>query len=162
VRAVRHPHGLLSARRARPRRRTSSQRDELPPPHSIASSARSGPRIRLSPLLHRSCNKAASRRRFIVTKRGEDAMVTRVRVGTNDIAASKKFYDAVLGAIGVPEGKADPKGRIFYRTKTGAFGITKPIDGKGATHANGGTIGFSCDSPEKAKAFHDAGVANGG
>jgi len=89
-------------------------------------------------------------------------MFTHVMVGTNDIAASKKFYDAVLGAIGVPDGKADPKGRIFYRTKTGAFGITKPIDGKGATHANGGTIGFSCDSSEKAKAFHDAGVANGG
>jgi len=28
--------------------------------------------------------------------------------------------------------------------------------------ANGGTIGFACDSPEKVKAFHDAAVANGG
>jgi len=25
------------------------------------------------------------------------------------------------------------------------FGIIKPIDGKVATHANGGTIGFACD-----------------
>jgi hypothetical protein len=31
-----------------------------------------------------------------------------------------------------------------------------------ATHANGGTIGFTCDSPETVKAFHDAGVASGG
>src|SRR5947209_5235115 len=77
----------------------------------------------------------------------------------HDLVASKKFYDAVLGAIGVPEGKADPKGRIFYRTKTGVFGITKPIDGNTATHANGGTIGFACASPEQARAFHDAGVA---
>ena len=46
-------------------------------------------------------------------------MFSHVFVGANDIAASKKFYDAVLGAIGVPEGKPDPKGRIFYRTKTG-------------------------------------------
>ena len=89
-------------------------------------------------------------------------MFTHVMVGANDLAASKKFYDAVLGAIGIPEGQADPKGRIFYRTKTGVFAITKPIDGKAATHANGGTVGFACDSPEKAKAFHDAGVANGG
>jgi catechol 2,3-dioxygenase-like lactoylglutathione lyase family enzyme len=89
-------------------------------------------------------------------------MFTHVMVGANNIAASKKFYDAVLGAIGVPEGKSDPKGRIFYRTKTGAFGITKPIDGNAATHANGGTIGFVCDSAEKARAFHDAGVAHGG
>jgi catechol 2,3-dioxygenase-like lactoylglutathione lyase family enzyme len=89
-------------------------------------------------------------------------MFTHIFVGADDVAASKKFYDAVLGAIGVPEGKADPRGRIFYRTQTGTFGITKPIDGKAATHANGGTIGFACDSPEKVKAFHDAGVANGG
>jgi catechol 2,3-dioxygenase-like lactoylglutathione lyase family enzyme len=83
-------------------------------------------------------------------------------VGAHDLAASKKFYDAVLGAIGLPAGQADPKGRIFYRTKTGVFGITKPIDGQPATHANGGTIGFACASPEQARAFHDAGVANGG
>jgi catechol 2,3-dioxygenase-like lactoylglutathione lyase family enzyme len=89
-------------------------------------------------------------------------MFSHVMVGANDVAASKKFYNAVLGAIGIPEGKADPKGRIFYRTKFGVFGITKPIDGKAATHANGGTIGFRCDSPEQVKAFHDAGVASGG
>jgi catechol 2,3-dioxygenase-like lactoylglutathione lyase family enzyme len=89
-------------------------------------------------------------------------MFTHVFVGADDVAASKKFYDAVLGAIGVAEGKADPKGRVFYRTPAGMFGITKPIDGEAATHANGGTIGFACDSPEKVKAFHDAGVAAGG
>ena len=64
-------------------------------------------------------------------------MFTHLMVGANDLAASKKFYDAVLGAIGLPAGQADPKGRIFYRTKTGVFGITKPIDGQPATHANG-------------------------
>ena len=89
-------------------------------------------------------------------------MFTHIFVGADDVAASKKFYDAVLGAIGIPEGKSDPKGRVFYRTPTGMFGLTKPIDGKSATHANGGTIGFACDSFEKVKAFHDAGVANGG
>lgn len=89
-------------------------------------------------------------------------MFSHVFVGSDDVDKSKKFYDAALGAIGIPEGKADPKGRVFYRTKTGLFGITKPIDGKATTHANGGTIGFACDSPEKVKAFHDAGVKAGG
>jgi catechol 2,3-dioxygenase-like lactoylglutathione lyase family enzyme len=89
-------------------------------------------------------------------------MFTHVMVGANDLAASKKFYDAVLGAIGLPAGQADLKGRIFYHTKTGSFGITRPIDGNAATHANGGTIGFACASAEQVKAFHDAGVANGG
>ena len=60
-------------------------------------------------------------------------MFSHLFVGANDVAASKTFYDAALSAIGVPEGKPDPKGRVFYRTKTGMFGITKPIDGKVAT-----------------------------
>ncbi len=89
-------------------------------------------------------------------------MFSHVFVGSNDVDASKKFYDAALAALGVPNGKADPMGRVFYRTKTGLFGISKPIDGKAACHANGGTIGFAAESPEAVKAFHDAGVANGG
>jgi catechol 2,3-dioxygenase-like lactoylglutathione lyase family enzyme len=89
-------------------------------------------------------------------------MFSHVMIGSNDVTASKTFYDAVLGAIGVPAGKTDPKGRVFYVTPTGMFGVTKPIDGEAATHANGGTIGFACDSADKVKAFHDAGVANGG
>ena len=40
--------------------------------------------------------------------------------------------------------------------------VSKPIDGKPATHANGGTIGFTMASPEQAEAWHKAGVANGG
>jgi catechol 2,3-dioxygenase-like lactoylglutathione lyase family enzyme len=86
-------------------------------------------------------------------------MFSHVMVGGDDIAVAKKFYDAALGALGIPEGKIDPKGRVFYRTPTGAFGVSKPIDGKAACGANGGTIGFLCDTPEKAKALHDAGVA---
>ncbi len=89
-------------------------------------------------------------------------MFSHVMLGADNVEASKKFYDAVLGVLGISEGKTDPKGRVFYRSKTGVFGLSKPIDGKQTTHANGGTIGFACDSPEKVKAFHDAGVANGG
>jgi catechol 2,3-dioxygenase-like lactoylglutathione lyase family enzyme len=89
-------------------------------------------------------------------------MFSHVMVGAKDIAASKAFYDAAFGALGLPAGHADAKGRVFYRTSAGAFAITKPIDGAEATHANGGTIGIACASPEQVKAFHDAGVANGG
>ena len=89
-------------------------------------------------------------------------MFSHIMVGADDIEASKKFYDAVLGTLGVPEGKPDPKGRVFYRTKTGTFAISKPIDGKPASCANGGTVGFACESADAVKAFHDAGTANGG
>ena len=45
---------------------------------------------------------------------------------------------------------------------TGVFAVSLPIDGEPATCANGGTIGFACDSPAKADAWHAAGVAAGG
>jgi catechol 2,3-dioxygenase-like lactoylglutathione lyase family enzyme len=89
-------------------------------------------------------------------------MFSHIMIGANDLDASKKFYDAALGALGVAPGKMDDKGRVFYRTKTGVFAITRPINGNAATFANGGTIGFACESPEVAAAWHAAGVAHGG
>lgn len=89
-------------------------------------------------------------------------MFSHVVVGANDIEASNRFYDAVLGALGVPAGRLDEKGRVFYMTATGVFGITKPIDGRAATAANGGTIGFAATTPEAVHAWHAAGLANGG
>ena len=89
-------------------------------------------------------------------------MFSHIIIGANDISASKTFYDAVLGALGIPPGSADDKGRVFYRTKTGVFGLSKPINGDPACAANGGTIGFAAESPEAANAWHTAGIANGG
>jgi len=78
------------------------------------------------------------------------------------VAASKKFYDATLGALGHPEGRMDDKGRCFYFTPSGIFAITPPINGEPASGANGGTIGFAAASPEQADAWHQAGIDNGG
>ena len=89
-------------------------------------------------------------------------MFSHIMIGADDIHATKKFYDAVMGALGIAPGKTDDKGRVFYRSKTGVFGITKPINGEPAGAANGGTIGFAAESPEAADAWHAAGLANGG
>ena len=83
-------------------------------------------------------------------------------IGADDVQKSKTFYDAVLGALGHAPGTMDEKGRCFWVTKSGVFGITKPIDGESSTHANGGTIGFRAESPESAEAWHAAGLSNGG
>jgi len=88
-------------------------------------------------------------------------MFSHIMIGTNDLDRAKKFYDAVLGAVGVPPAMVDGH-RIFYMTPTGIFSVSKPIDGKPATPANGGTIGFAAKSPAEADAWHAAGVANGG
>ena len=89
-------------------------------------------------------------------------MFSHIMVGANDIDESRKFYDAALGALGVPPGAADPRGRVWWRTDRGAFAITAPLDGEPACHANGGTIGFAAPSVEAANAFHEAGLAHGG
>ena len=88
-------------------------------------------------------------------------MFSHVILGVNSLDVSKKFYDAVLGTLGVPAGVAN-KNRYFYRSPSGTFGITTPINGEPATHGNGSTIGFLAQSPDQADACHAAGVANGG
>jgi catechol 2,3-dioxygenase-like lactoylglutathione lyase family enzyme len=89
-------------------------------------------------------------------------MFSHIMIGTNNLDKAKAFYDAVLGALGVPAGFVDDGRRIFYRTSTGVFSVSKPIDGKPATFANGGTVGFAASSPAQADAWHAAGLANGG
>ncbi len=89
-------------------------------------------------------------------------MFSHIMVGSDDIARSKKFYDATLGALGAGPAITDPKGRLFYMTPTGIFAVSKPIDGNGASVANGGTIGFAAKSSAEADAWHAAGIANGG
>ena len=89
-------------------------------------------------------------------------MFSHVMVGATDLNESKKFYDAVLGTLGVPPGNMDDKGRVFYMTKTGIFAISKPINGEPACGANGGTVGFAVDGSAQADAWHAAGIANGG
>lgn len=89
-------------------------------------------------------------------------MFSHIMVGANDIEASKKFYDALLGTLGIGPGFTDDKGRVFYMSSSGVFAITKPINGEPATAANGGTIGFNISDPATVDAWHAAGVANGG
>ena len=89
-------------------------------------------------------------------------MFSHVMVGANNVEASRKFYDALLGSLGYGEGVFDDKGRVFWFTDTGIFAITAPIDGQPASCGNGTTIGFACDSPEQVDAWHKAGVEAGG
>ena len=85
-------------------------------------------------------------------------MFSHVMVGSNDLARSKRFYDALFGK----EAKTDDKGRLSYGRRGAVLMVSNPIDGQPATHANGGTVGFAFDSPEDVDAWHAAGVTNGG
>jgi catechol 2,3-dioxygenase-like lactoylglutathione lyase family enzyme len=89
-------------------------------------------------------------------------MFSHVMLGANDVEASKAFYDAALGALGIGPGRTDDKGRVIYRSADGIFMLTRPIDGGEACPANGGTIGFAAASSEAADAWHKAGLEAGG
>ena len=88
-------------------------------------------------------------------------MFSHVMLGAQDLEASKKFYDAVLGTLGIAPGVDNPN-RFFYRSATGTFAISTPINGEPATFGNGSTLGFLAQTPEQADAFHAAGLAHGG
>jgi catechol 2,3-dioxygenase-like lactoylglutathione lyase family enzyme len=79
-------------------------------------------------------------------------MFSHVMVGSNDIARSKKFYDALFTAIGGQPGTEVREGRLAYTHNGSRFMVTKPNDGKPASSANGGTIGFSVGDPKLAEA----------
>ncbi len=83
-------------------------------------------------------------------------------VGSNDLEASRKFYDATFQAIGGKPGIVDDKGRLIYIHNGGLFLVTQPNDGQPATAGNGCTIGFAMANPEQADAWHRAGVEAGG
>jgi hypothetical protein len=44
-------------------------------------------------------------------------MFSHVMVGANDLEASKKFYDAVLGTLGIGPGVLNNSTRYFYRSR---------------------------------------------
>ena len=87
---------------------------------------------------------------------------THVMVGTDDIEASRRFYNATFNIIGVEPGAIDRLGRLFYRLSGIAFGVTLPINGEPASPANGGTIGLAAASPEQVDAWHEVGLNVGG
>ncbi len=89
-------------------------------------------------------------------------MFNHIMLGSNDIARSKTFYDAVIGAIGGTEAKVDAKNRLVYAHRGATLMISQPIDGKPACCANGGTVGFKVESTAEGDAWHAAGVAHGG
>ena len=92
-------------------------------------------------------------------------MFFHVMVGATDLEASKTFYDATFGALGVPSKgmfRDTPTAYMYGEPETGLFFITKAQGGRPATYANGGTIMFKAKSEAEAQAWYRAGMENGG
>jgi catechol 2,3-dioxygenase-like lactoylglutathione lyase family enzyme len=90
------------------------------------------------------------------------AIFTHVALGANDVAKSRKFYDATLATLGINNLGPIGDKAFLYGKDAPEFLITKPANGKDACFANGGTVGFVAPSRAAVHEFHKAGLANGG
>lgn len=87
-----------------------------------------------------------------------------ITLGTNDLLAAKRFYDAVMPTLGLMLREEDA-GEIGYGAAAPErirLWVTKPYDGQPATTANGAMPAFEASTRAAVDAFHAAGLASGG
>lgn len=85
-----------------------------------------------------------------------------ITIGYNDIAATKKFYDAVFGEMGSKQ-TFDRDGRFGYATGNSiTVMFVPPFNKQPAVAGNGIMPAFKCDNEAQVDAAHKAGLANGG
>jgi len=90
------------------------------------------------------------------------SIFTHAVLGTNDLKKAETFYDAALGALGLSQKGPFGSGGTMYGKDGPEFIVTAPGDGKPATPANGGTLGFLAGDRATVRAFYEAALANGG
>ena len=94
-------------------------------------------------------------------------MIGYVTLGTNDIAAARAYYDALLGSIGASrlmEFPDDVGGFTLWGTGWGKPGIalTRPYNRQPAVAGNGNMVAVVMDSRDKVDAFHALALELGG
>jgi catechol 2,3-dioxygenase-like lactoylglutathione lyase family enzyme len=84
-------------------------------------------------------------------------------LGSNDIARSQRFYDAVLAHLGFQRGYSG-ESEIGYGPvgEKACLWIMKPFDGRPATWGNGTQISFRAPTRAAVDAFHATALAQGG
>lgn len=87
-----------------------------------------------------------------------------ITIGTNNLPAAKRFYDAVMPALGLVR-RVDEAEEVGYGAPAPErirFWVTKPYDGAPATVGNGSMPAFAAATRAQVDAFHAAGLAAGG
>ena len=86
-----------------------------------------------------------------------------ITVGTNDLDAAIRFYDAVLGALGHVRQHTDAREAGWGPPGQGPqFWANHPFDGRPATIGNGSMPAFAAPDRAAVDAAHKAGLAAGG
>lgn len=88
------------------------------------------------------------------------SILSHVSIGVDDFDQAIKFYDAVLGAMGIRKIMSHP-GATAYGREYPEFWVQTPGDEKPASVGNGTHFGFVARSKDEVHAFWDAAIANG-
>lgn len=95
-------------------------------------------------------------------------MLSHITVGTNDLDRAAKFYDAVLGSLGlirrpvIPDGGPSALCWVNREAILPRFYVYAPFDGQPATVGNGSMVAFLASSPKTVVEAFEMGIANGG
>jgi len=87
-----------------------------------------------------------------------------LRVGTNDVARARQFYDATFGALGVAPSQVPAERPLALYVLEGGlrFLVGPAANGEPATFANGGTILLGAADEATVDAWYAAGMDHGG
>lgn len=89
-------------------------------------------------------------------------MYSHVTIGSNDLARSRAFYDAVLATLGVERFFENERALGYGELRGTRCWVMKPFDGGPATVGNGTHIAFLAPSRAAVRAFHETALAHGG
>lgn len=88
-------------------------------------------------------------------------MIDHVSVAVRDLAVAMRFYDAVLGALGMARLETRPA-TIGFGKAYPEFWINLRADMTAITPVSGAHVGFRAREPAAVDAFHAAALAAGG
>ncbi|HUA24848.1 MAG TPA: VOC family protein [Steroidobacteraceae bacterium] len=88
-------------------------------------------------------------------------MIDHVSIGVRNVAASKRFYDAVLKPLGY-KCLSDSPGSLGYGAETPAFWVNAADNPVAADSGSGLHFCFCASSRKSVDAFHAGGLTSGG
>jgi len=95
-------------------------------------------------------------------------MLSYLTIGANDLAASVRFYDAVLIPLGYSRGDGKAYAQYYLEgvedrdNGPGTIDVMEPFDGQPATPGNGMMPAFRAPDAATVREIHAAGLAAGG
>jgi catechol 2,3-dioxygenase-like lactoylglutathione lyase family enzyme len=96
-------------------------------------------------------------------QKGGGMAINYLMIGSNDLARSRIFYDAVMSHLGGVLEHDYPGMAFGYTLASGqAVWVALPYNKEPAVAANGTMPGFGCASKDIVNAVHAAALANGG